>query len=284
MLKKEYYCLIAGLPDLFFNENKLKCNSLQFREEIKAQINPKDYKLLEYLFLPFDNKNLLNLLFHLNQTFSPYAILSEKELNFQFSPENEIMDLPKYMLDFINWVNKNEIKQWSLKAENKLHQNFYEYALKSQNAFLNEWFAFELNLKNLLTAFDCQRFNRERADQIIQINQNLVSFNLINNKVLRPELFEDEIPFTKQIFKVAESDLNWIEKERAIDKIKWDYLDDNTFFFYFTIEKVLSYVIKILITERWMQLDAETGRTLLYKLLNELKSSYQFTEEFSLNK
>jgi hypothetical protein len=284
MLKKEYYCLIAGLPDLFFNENKLKFNSLQFREEIKAQINPKDYKLLEYLFLPFDNKNLLNLLFHLNETFSPYAILSEKELNFQFSPENEIMDLPKYMLDFINWVNKNEIKQWSLKAENKLHQNFYEHALTSQNAFLNEWFAFELNLKNLLTAFDCKRFNRERADQIIQINQNLTSFNLINNKVLRPELFEDEIPFTKQIFKVAESDLNWIEKERAIDKIKWDYLDDNTFFFYFTIEKVLSYVIKILITERWMQLDAETGRTLLYKLLNELKSSYQFTEEFSLNK
>ena len=69
-----------------------------------------------------------------------------------------------------------------------------------------------------------------------------------------------------------------------MDKIKWDYLDEYTFFHYFTIEKVISYVLKILITERWIKLDSETGKTLLNKLLNELKTSYKLDEEFSLNK
>ena len=36
--------------------------------------------------------------------------------------------------------------------------------------------------------------------------------------------------------------------------------------------------------ERWLKLDAKTGEELLNKLINELKTSYEFPAEFSLVK
>lgn len=284
MLKKEYYCLVAGLPDLFFKENKLEFNGLEFREELKTQLSLQDYKLLEFLFLPFDNKNLIRLLFQQNDAFNAYGLITEKDLEFELSTENEHCNLPEYILAFLKWHNKKEINEWSLEAENKLQQFFYEYTLNAKNEFLRDWLRFEFNLKNILTAFNCERFNYDRSKKLILTEQNPLSFSLLENKTLKPELFEDELPFAHQIFKVVESEQSWIEKEKALDKIKWNYLDEYTFFHYFTIEKVLSYVIKILITERWLKLDAETGKLLLNKLLNELKTNYEFSDEFSLNK
>lgn len=284
MLKKEYYCLVAGLPDLFFQENKLGFNAIDFRKELKTQLTPSDYKLLQYLFLPFDNQNLIRIHFNEDKAFNTYGLITKEELEFELSAENEHCNLPEYILEFLKWLNKKEIKQWSLEAENKLQQFFYEYILNAKNEFLLEWFTFEFNLKNILTAFNCERFNHDRSKNLILTEQNALSYSLLENKTLKPELFEDELPFSHQVFKVVESEQSWIEKEKELDKIKWNYLDDNTFFHYFTIEKVLSYVIKMLIIERWIKLDEETGRTLLNKLLNDIKTSYQFAEEFSLNK
>ena len=72
------------------------------------------------------------------------------------------------------------------------------------------------------------------------------------------------------------------EKEKAFDNIKWKFLDEHTFFNYFTIEKILSFVIKLNIVERWIELDNETGKALFNRLINDIKMSYKFPEEFSV--
>ncbi|NQU86883.1 MAG: DUF2764 family protein, partial [Mariniphaga sp.] len=106
-------------------------------------------------------------------------------------------------------------------------------------------------------------------------------YSLLISKRLKHEFFEEELHFSDHIFRVAESNTSPEEKEKAIDKILWAYLDEQTFFHYFTVEKILSYIIKLSIIERWMKLDAETGKALLNKLIEELKLSYTFPEEFS---
>lgn len=73
-----------------------------------------------------------------------------------------------------------------------------------------------------------------------------------------------------------------IEKERMIDNLKWEWIDAHTFFHYSTIERILGFLLKLQIIERWIELDAETGKQLLNKLLNELKTSYKFPAEFAL--
>lgn len=278
MFKKEYYCLIAGFPDLFFGENKSVLTSVDFRNELEFQLNETDFNLVKLLFLPFDNKNLLNFLFDQKE---PFNKLGNFPKNFLETDNDYPIELPSYMVQYLKWINKQDSKDRCLPFENKLYSLFYEYVLNVKNDFLNHWFSFELNIKNVLTAFDCNRFNYDLKTQLIPNKTNDTVYSLLLNKRLKHELFEDEIPFAEQIFRTAEADISMLEKEKSVDKIKWDYLDEATFFHYFTIEKILSFVIKLNLTERWLKLDAETGNELLNKLINELKTSYKFPVEFS---
>ncbi len=278
MLKRNYYCLVAGLPDLFFNENKPGFSSLDFNHELRYQLSDADYKLVKLLFLQFDNKNLLNLLFEQNK---PFNLLGNYKKGFL---ENQItgpVEIPGYMARFLQWEKNLEKHELDLQIENKLHSLYFEYAVTTKNSFLKEWFMFELNIKNILTAFNCVQFNYSTEKHLIQAGQNNTVYPLLINKRLKHELFEEELPFADQVFRIAESDVSPEEREKAIDNIKWDYLDEQTFFHYFTIEKILSYIIKLGIIERWMKLDAKTGKALLNKLIEELKLSYTFPEEFS---
>lgn len=278
MLKKDYYCLVAGLPDLFFNENKPGFNSFDFYNELKYQLNDTDYELVKLLFLQFDNENLLNLIFEQNKPFNSLGNYNKDFLENQITKPAEI---PDYMTSFLQWTKNLETRELNLQTENKLHSLYSEYALTTTNIFLNEWFKFELNIKNILTAFNCEQFNYSAKKHLIQVGKNNAVYSLLINNRLKHEFFEEELPFADQIFRIAESDASSEEKEKAIDKIKWDYLDEQTFFHYFTIEKILSYIIKLGTIERWMKLDVETGKALLNKFIEELKLSYTFPEEFS---
>lgn len=284
MLKREYYCLVAGLPDLIFSENKPGINAFAFKDELKLQLSESDFELSKLLFYPFDNQNLLNIYFNRNAPFNPLGNLAKKYMEEQFSPENEAITLPHYMLQFVIWMEQNEHKEINSEVENILQSLYYEMVLNTKNTFLSQWFSFDLNLKNIFTAYNCVEYDYELASHLIQVPTQSEVYSLLLHKRFKPELFEDELPFHNQIFKIAESELIPIEKEKAIDKLRWDYLDEHTFFYYFSIEKILSYVIKLLITERWMRLDESTGKEMLNKLINDLKTSYNFQEETSLTK
>jgi len=284
LIKREYYCLIAGLPDLFFDENKTPVTSSVFREELQHQLSPPDYKLVEYLFLPFDNLNLLNVFCEENQSHFYPGNISKSALEFQFSPENEEIQLPHYMIIFISRMKGMDKKHTGWEDENILTTLFYEHALDCPNPFLKNWFRFELNLKNIFTAFNCKKYNYEPETHLLEVEGDDLVYTLLIENKLKADYFEELLPYHEELFKIAESNRKWIEIEKAVDKIKWEYLDENTFFHFFTVEKVLAFTIKLLLIERWMNLDKETGKELLNKLIDELKTSYEFPAEFSLTK
>ncbi len=270
--------MVAGLPDLFFNESKQGFSSLDFRNELKYQLSKTDFNLIKNLYLPNDNKNLLNLLFNKNDAFN---LIGNYKKEFLESHIIQPIEIPEYMIHFLKWVKKLEVRELNLQIDNKLQSLFYEHATTSKNNFLNEWFTFELNIKNILTAFNCKQFNYSPEKHLIQVGENNTVYSLLLNMNLKHELFEEELPFADQVFRVAELNTSPEVREKEIDKLLWAYLDEQTFFHYFTIEKIISYIIKLGIVERWMKLDEGTGKALLNKLIEELKLSYTFPEEFS---
>lgn len=284
LIKREYYCLIAGLPDLFFDENKTTVTSSVFREKLQHQLSPPDFKLIEYLFLPFDNLNLLHIFFAQNKPRFYPGNFTKHELEFQFSPENEEIQLPDYMKIFISRMKDINKKHADPEAKNILTTLFYGQAIKCPNLFLRNWFRFELNLKNIFTAFNCKKYNYDPEIHLLQVEGEDSVYSLLMENKLKADYFEELLPCHEELIKIAESNFEWIEKEKAVDKIKWEYLDESTFFHFFTIEKVLAFTIKLLLIERWMKLDKETGKNLLDKLINELKTNYEFPVEYSLTK
>src|SRR5690554_3343578 len=63
MNKKNYHCLIAGLPDLIPDDKKRYFSSAELRDYLQDELRPADFELVKLYYLPFDHENLLNLLF-----------------------------------------------------------------------------------------------------------------------------------------------------------------------------------------------------------------------------
>ena len=57
-----YYCLVAGLPDIHAEDNKGLPSPLAFREALEQELTPRDLAMLRLLYARHDNANLLSIL------------------------------------------------------------------------------------------------------------------------------------------------------------------------------------------------------------------------------
>lgn len=281
IFKKNYYCLISGLPDIIIDGKKPGELSLELKSELAEQLQTSDYKSAELLYLHYDNKNLLNLLLKQDKQFIPLGNYTEAYLEEQIKEPTDIVDYMAYqIINFEAETSENS----NLKDENELQSLYYDYVLQAQNSFLKQWFRFDRDMKNILTAVNCRKYGYEAEKQIIPVKYDNEVYNILVKSGPKVDLLADEIPYAEKIIQIAESEMDITEKEKKFDNIKWEFLDEHTFFNYFTIEKVLSYIIKLGIVERWLELDDETGKVLFNKLIHDLKTSYEFPEEFNLAK
>lgn len=169
-----------------------------------------------------------------------------------------------------------------LNIENELQSYYFQHVLQVNNKFLSQWFKFDMNVKNILTSINSRKYGYDVEKQLISVNTDNDVYEILLKGSAKADLLADEVPFANKIIQIAESEMAIIDKEKAIDNIKWEFLDENTFFDYFSIEKILSFVIKLSIAERWLKLDNETGKALFERLINDMRMNYKFPEEFSV--
>ena len=281
LFKRNYYCLVSGLPDIIFDGNKPGETSHEFKNELAEQLHTSDYKLAELLYLHYDNKNLLNLLLKQDKQFIIHGNYTEDYLEEQIKEPTDIVD---YMKQLIYNFKAETSGKSNLSYENELQNLYYEYVLKVENNFLKQWFKFDSDVKNILTAVNCYKYGYDTEKQLIRIKEEDDVYETLIKRGLKADSLADEVPDADKILQIAESEMDISEKEKALDNIRWEFLDEHTFFNYFNIEKILSYVIKLKIVERWIELDNETGKALFNKLINDIKMSYNFPDEYSLTK
>ena len=90
MFQNYYYCLVAGLPDLFLDDSELSFSMEEFKSSLKVELKPSDYKLVELVFLPYDNENLLHVLREEFDALSPLGNFSYEEFETELGKINAI--------------------------------------------------------------------------------------------------------------------------------------------------------------------------------------------------
>jgi hypothetical protein len=277
--RRNYYYLVSGLPDLALDTNKLAITSLAFKKELEEQLHPEDYNLVKSLYLHFDNKNILKLLLKQTPEKQPLANYSIAHLNEQIK---EPLDLIDYLQKFVLLFNEESFDRTALHSEKQLQSLYYKYLLQINNKFLKQWFQFEYGMKNLLVAVNSRKLGLDYKNQLISIGEENEVYRTLLKGVPKAEALSDDIPFATDILTIATSEQSITDKEKALDNLKWKFLDEHSFFNYFTIEKILAFVIKLKLVERWLALDRKTGEQLFHRLLNDLKENHKFTAEFSI--
>ncbi len=282
MIHRNYYCLIAGLPDIIPDDKKLHYSAEELRDYLQSELHPSDFRLVEMLYLPWDHENLINLLFENEFDWDDRGNFS-RELMEQFVDKKqfeflELSVFPSYFIDFIEYFHEDEEGAEKADYIRFLTEGWYHYLQHSGNAFISRLADHKQNMGNVMLALNGRKHDIPFEEALIGNDE--VTYALRKSRA-RDFGLSSEIDDIEQIIQIFEME-NLLDRELKIDNHFWKFLDEITFFNYFSIEKVLAFVEKAFIVERWYELDKEKGQALFNQLLEELQSNFEFPEEFAI--
>lgn len=283
-MSRNYYCLIAGLPDIAHDDKKHYFSLVRLREYLREELHPGDYELVESFYYPFDNDNFLNLCFARGKEWDERGTLTaeqiEQIINPKLASEIDKKAYPPHILRFVRHLHDKlevEEKVGYDDAARFLIAEYYRDLLDSKNIFVRKIAEYRVNTGNILLALNGRKHQLPYQDALI--GDNFIVRALQKNYTRDFGLAID-YPEIEHLIQLFESD-NLLERELKLDLRQWNFMEETIFFNYFSIERVLAFVLKIFIVERWFNLDYEKGQIMLNKLLKEIESSFEFPEEFT---
>lgn len=302
----KYYATISGLPNIGVDDRKLPFSSKTFVTTLSDELTKHDRHLLNILRLEEENHFLIEYLQDpekaLDAEMQPALFSYDRveELLQQLKSEEEIKvsdkGLPPYFRPFLEkFVVVREGDEddtaasddetpdtvWPERLEDKLAYFYFEYALTSGNRFIEEWSRFNMNIRNVFAALVSRKLGWDPKDYVVgdgEIEQKLKSSPAQNFT-----LEEEEMGYISQLLTIqGETDIT--RRERLIDILKWNWLEEQVFDLVFDIEALLAYYLQLRIIERWTELNEAIGEETFRAIVSSLKKqSNESLEEFKKN-
>lgn len=274
-----YYCLVAGLPDISLDDGKLSYSVSDFKAELYPDLSAQDRKLIDLFYLKFDNTAILKLLKNKDTVIEDKGNFSAEEL-LQLIEAVREGDTPdkKYPSYLVNFVSQYlQLSQDELyRADDLLAALYYSYGMSSNNAFIASWFEFNLNLNNILAALVARKYKLEVSSVIVGATSICEQLRTSN---ARDFGLNETLEYFEALQRIADIE-ELVEREKKVDMLKWKWLEDESFFHYFTIERIFVFLMQLEMIERWISLDKEKGNELFRKMIQDLKNEVQIPEEF----
>lgn len=275
----KYYYLVAGLPEVKPDDSKLSLSLGEFRKTLVESLSKRDLTLVDLIFEKYEAQNWLTYLKNQDAELHPVGRFQKSDFEdfvtyLKEEEDAKIKKAPTYFASFAHafWDEKPLFE--SLSWDDQLMTLYYQHALSCKNRLVKSWFEFNLNIHNLLAANTCRKFGYDLQAAIVGDNQVATILRTTNARDFGvSDIFEE----ADQVVRISEIS-DWLERERRIDLLKWQWLDEHTVFEYFTIETIAVYIIKLQLIERWLPLKKEAGEAIFNELIESLKKSVTLPE------
>ena len=152
-----------------------------------------------------------------------------------------------------------------------LNEDFYASALSHPDAFIRDYFRFDLNLRNAKVRYLNRQIGRpENLDVITGMgSEDDLSVDIDGYRFNPGEFAEaDKVESVLSL-----TDL--LAREKGLDDVCWEKLDALQVFHYFDLTSVLCFVAKLHIVDRWLSLDHEKGKQLFRRLTDEVRGTFK---------
>ena len=143
-----------------------------------------------------------------------------------------------------------------------------DLGLKAKNRFIREWFAFNRDMNNVLVAQICRKHGFDVKQKIVgegEVAEQLRTHTTQKDFGLN-ELSGD---FTAILALAQIEDL--MQREKAMDAVRFEWLHDRTEFDFFSLEMVFAYYLEALMLHRWLILTVEEGERIFRELVADMK-------------
>lgn len=153
--------------------------------------------------------------------------------------------------------------------DENLNHTFYAEALTHQDAFIREYFLFDLNVRNAKVKYLNKALGRPSDKDVLQFSEETAQVIL--------DAVSEEFEEAGDLDTVLNlGDI--LSRERGIDDLVWDKINSLTTFNYFDIDAILGFITKMNIVARWFRLDEQTGREMFQKLVDEVRGTFKGVE------
>lgn len=152
----------------------------------------------------------------------------------------------------------------------KIGLEFYREALSHRIGFIRNFFKFDLNVRNRKVRYLNEALGRAPEKDILKLTDPEAE-----ETGLEPE--EPEFKEEDRLRKILEGK-DILARERGIDDLYWEKIDELTLFDYMNFEKILGIIVKMMIIRRWLILDEQTGREMFKKLVDEVRGTFKGVE------
>lgn len=143
-------------------------------------------------------------------------------------------------------------------VDEKLNADFYQETGKCANAFLRQYFQFDLQVRNRKVYYLAKRLDKS-PDQYVIPTENVD--------------FEEENKL-QDIFLNAD----FVSREQQMDQLKWEKISELTRTDYLNLNVILGFLLKAKIVERWSKLDKKTGEDMFSRLVKEVHGTFSLSE------
>ena len=164
---------------------------------------------------------------------------------------------------YVGWI-KSQLSDSDIKVvdrlldgfkDENLNREFYEAALKDSDRFLKEYFTFDLNVRNGKARFLNKAFERPLDQDTIMLETGeFAEGQRLEEALNAPDL---------------------LSRERGLDSLMWDKINDITTFDYFDLDAILGFIARLHIIGRWFALDEKTGREMFIRLVDEVRGTFK---------
>ncbi len=289
-MQSQYYYFVTGLPALSIDDAKAKISLKEFLEDAEKHLNARDLKLLRALDLPRDADDLLRIIFekenearpiheHTRQFWQPYAEAMKQKANDPSTPiPKEYAGYPDFWHGIVLEIFSDEEMPSFLEIQKKLLEAVYAHCEGLGNKFIKKWFGFNRDLQNILIAINGRHHKVEYAKYLMgegELVEKLARGHGSDFGLGRESWLFDEL------MKVWEQN-NILYRERGYDIIRWKWIEDQNFFNYFNIDRILGYYSQLRILDRWLSLDPALGKEVFHDTMEDLAKSYEFPKKFDI--
>jgi len=195
-----YYCLIAGLPEISPDDKKLSLSVQELRTYLNDYLTKKETDIINLFFYPNDNAQILRLLQKQEPDPNLQTVFTASQL------EDEILDpmfVPSYIKDYLLDLQKEDREVASRLPEVELSEKYWDFMLAQKDKLVKKYAEFSLNIKNLITALNCRKYHLDIEKEIIGN-----SFFANQLKTSRAKDFElsDDYPYLDTVVALFEKD------------------------------------------------------------------------------
>lgn len=270
-MAKNYYYIVSSLVEYSPESSHKGFDAAALRDEIAGQVVDRDREYIKLLYTFYDIENLISR-YNGKTTFNPLGNLTPADLA-EAEKGDDTGDgntLPGFLQSVVDTYREGAEADDDVDAaksyEKNLWEAYYARCESSECRFLRFYMRFDRTLRNISAAFVARRTGLPIAPYLVGSDDTTAA---LSHSSASDFGLRSEISYVENVISLLEEE-NILEKEREFDEIRWTEIETITVYDYFTIDKLLAYLAKANIIQRWVALDRETGQAMLERMLAEL--------------